>query len=78
MLMVGIDWARQKHDAALVSSEGELFERITFRHTAEGFDALANAIAGYEPDPSLVRVGLDCTTGHCCPGCWIGDTSSTA
>lgn len=63
MLMVGIDWARHKHDAALVSSEGELFERITFRHTAEGFDAIANAIVGYEPDPSLVRVGLELHDG---------------
>ena len=45
MLIVGIDWARYKHDAVLLNSTGKLLERITFPHTADGFGALADTVA---------------------------------
>jgi len=59
MLIVGIDWSKSKHDAALMDSDGEVLERLVVRHCLEGLEALAQAIARRENNPAEVRVAVE-------------------
>lgn len=59
MLIVGIDWSRGKHDAALMDSDGQVLEQLVVRHSHDGLESLAQAIAGRERDPGKVRVVVE-------------------
>jgi len=59
MLIVGIDWSRSKHDAVLMDSDGQVLEQLVVRHSLEGLEALAQAIARREGSPAEVRVAVE-------------------
>ena len=63
MLIVGIDWSKSKHDAALMEPEGGVLEQLVVPHSREGLEALAQAIGHRERDPGEVRVAMEQHTG---------------
>lgn len=63
MIILGIDWARSKHDALLMDPTGRVVQRLTIPHDARGLQRLADAVAVHEPDPSRVRVAVEMHDG---------------
>lgn len=63
MIIVGIDWAKSKHDIAIMHPHGAVSEKLVVKHTGAGLDRLAAVIAGYESDPSQVRVAVESHDG---------------
>jgi len=63
MIIVGIDWARSKHDLVLMDEHGQVTERRQVTHDAAGLQQLAAAIAEHEPEPRNVRVAIEMHDG---------------
>jgi transposase len=69
MIIVGIDWARSKHDLILIHQSGEVIHRMQVTHDAQGLDAIAAAIAEHEPHPDRVRIAIEMHDGALL--CWL-------
>ena len=63
MIIVGIDWARSKHDLVLMDEHGQVNQRLQVTHDAAGLEQLASAIAEQEPEPADVRVAIEMHDG---------------
>ena len=64
MIYVGIDVSKDKHDCAIVSSEGEVLADVfTVQNNLDGFKLLFQRLKSVAPDLSKVKVGLE-ATGH--------------
>ena len=64
MIYVGIDVSKDKHDCAIVFTEGEgLTDVFTVQNNLDGFKLLLQRIKSAAPDLSKVKVGLE-ATGH--------------
>ena len=62
MIYVGIDVAKEKHDAFIINSEGEIIQDVfTFINDSIGFEKLLSAIPNVPKDK--IKVGLE-ATGH--------------
>lgn len=59
MIIVGFDWARDKHDVCIQDSEGETVHEQTVGHDAGELEQLRFSIAQLEPNPSAVHVALE-------------------
>jgi len=63
MIIVGIDWARSKHDLVLMNTSGDVVERMQITHDAGGLEQIAAAVARHEPEPLSVRVAVEMHDG---------------
>ena len=64
MIYVGIDVSKDKHDCAIVSSDGEVLTDVfTIQNNLDGFKLLFQRIKSVAPDLAKVKVGLE-ATGH--------------
>lgn len=66
MIYVGIDVAKDKHDLAILGSDGEvLLSRYTFPNNRDGFEDMIKQIQSFSSDLTQIKVGLE-ATGHYC------------
>jgi transposase len=67
MLYVGIDIAKNKHDVAIIDSEGTIFVRhLEITNNSEGFQHLKQTLDNLvQVTGDTVQVGLE-DTGHYC------------
>ena len=63
MIIVGIDWARSKHDLVLMQEDGQVVQRLQVTHDAAGMQRVAAAIAEHELEPRNVRVAIEMHDG---------------
>ena len=63
MIYVGIDWARDRHYVVVLDGSGTRLHEQFVAHTAEALAALADGLAGLEPDPAAVRVAIELHDG---------------
>ena len=63
MIIVGIDWARSKHDLVLMSRDGQVLERYCVCHDANGLNRLAAAVARHASAPDQVHVAVETHDG---------------
>jgi len=63
MIIVGIDWARSKHDLVLMDAQGQVSQQLQVTHDAKGMQQIATAITQQEPHPSEVRVAVEMHDG---------------
>ncbi len=61
MYYVGIDIAKDKHDCAIIDSEGNVLDSFTFGNNKIGFNAFSNSISKFLP--LEITIGLE-STGH--------------
>lgn len=59
MIYVGIDWGRTTHHVSVLDSAGQQLQRQAVSHNAEALAGLARTLAGFEPDPAQVCVGIE-------------------
>lgn len=59
MVIVGFDWARDKHDVCIQDPAGKVLYRGTVAHRAEGFEVLRQRIASLESDPAAVHAAME-------------------
>jgi transposase len=59
MIIVGFDWARDKHDVCIQDPAGKVLYRGTVAHRAEGLEGLRQRIASLESDPAAVRAAME-------------------
>jgi hypothetical protein len=59
MVIVGFDWARDKHDVCIMDSDGCILYAGTVRHDAAALDELAARIDALESDRSAVNAGIE-------------------
>ena len=66
MIYVGLDVAKDKHDCAILGSNGEvLLSGFTFPNNRDGFEELLKQILSFSSDITQTKVGLE-ATGHYC------------
>jgi len=63
MIIVGIDWARSKHDLVLMSPDGRVLERCCVCHDADGLARFAAVVARHSSTPDQVRVAVETHDG---------------
>lgn len=63
MIIVGIDWARSKHDLVLMDAHGQVNQHLQVTHDAAGMQRIAAAIAEHEPHADEVRVAVEMHDG---------------
>ena len=63
MIIIGIDWARSKHDLVLMDQHGQVTQRMQATHDAQGMQQIADAIAEHEYDTKQVRVAIEMHDG---------------
>lgn len=64
MLYVGIDIAKEKHDACVIDQEGNtLLKSFTFPNSAAGANALLARVSKLNPESTPVTIGME-ATGH--------------
>jgi transposase len=63
MTIVGIDWARSKHDLVLMDEAGHVIQRMQVTHDAQGMQQITHAIAAHEPHASEVRIAIEMHDG---------------
>jgi len=63
MLLIGIDWADDHHDAAFMDEPGTILEEFRFTHDVDGFDLLHQRIKQYGVSPGEVLVALETKHG---------------
>jgi transposase len=63
MLLVGIDWADDHHDAVIMDEPGNILEAFRFAHDVDGFDQLHQFIRSYEKVPGQVLVAIETKHG---------------
>ena len=54
MIIVGFDWARDKHDVCVQDPAGETLCNGIVKHNAEAFERLRLKLAELEPNPAAV------------------------
>jgi transposase len=59
MVIVGFDWARDKHDVCIQNELGEILYAGVVAHDAAALDELAARIDALEPDRSSVNAGME-------------------
>ncbi|MBO0866622.1 MAG: IS110 family transposase [Mycobacterium sp.] len=62
-IFVGIDWAEQHHDVAVVDGSGEVLARFRIGDDVAGLTRLTEAVAGLCGDPAAVHVALETDRG---------------
>ncbi len=63
MIIVGLDWARYKHDYLLMASTGEILQRGRIPHNAAGLQELAARIEHHAGSDHNIRVGIEMNDG---------------
>jgi len=63
MIIIGIDWARSKHDLVLMDAHGQVNQHLQVTHDAAGMQRIAAAIAEHEPRAGQVRVAIEMHDG---------------
>ena len=63
MIIVGIDWARSKHDLVLMDEQGQVIQRLQVPHDAKGMQQIAATIAEHEPHTRDVRIAIEMHDG---------------
>ena len=63
MIILGIDWARSKHDLVLMDASGQVIQRMQVSHDAEGMQQIADTLAQHEPRASMVRIAIEMHDG---------------
>jgi len=63
MIIVGLDWARYKHDYLIMAPTGEILHRGRIPHNAAGLQELAATIEHYAGADHNVRVGIEMNDG---------------
>ena len=63
MVIIGIDWARYKHDYLIMEPTGEILQRGAIPHNADGLKKMAAAIERCEPHSQDVRVSIEMNDG---------------
>jgi transposase len=63
MIIVGIDWARCKHDYLLMAPTGEILQRGRIPHNAAGLQELAATIERHAGSDRNIRVGIEMNDG---------------
>jgi transposase len=63
MIIVGIDWARSKHDLTFMDEQGQVLQRMQVPHDAEGMQQIATTIAEHQPRASEVRIAIEMHDG---------------
>lgn len=63
MIILGIDWARSKHDLVFMLKDGQVVQRMQLAHNAQSLEQLVTLVAQYEPDPQQVRVAIEMHDG---------------
>lgn len=58
-ITVGIDWAEDHHDAAIMSASGSIERRLRFSADAAGFTELLTAIAEHGGHPDETSIGIE-------------------
>lgn len=63
MYFVGIDWADQKHDIAIVDQDGKIvLKRLTIKKSRAGFEKLVDTLRKLSDDPQDFKIGIE--TSH--------------
>lgn len=63
MYFVGIDWADQKHDIAVVDATGEIVvKKMTIPKSRAGFDQLVRKLRQLSDNPQGIKIGIE--TAH--------------
>ena len=63
MIHLGLDWAEDHHDIAVMDEEGTVLAERRVPDTIGGVAAIHALVAEYEADPSCVVVGIETTRG---------------
>ncbi len=63
MIIIGLDWARSKHDYLLMAPTGEILQRGRIPHNTTGLQELAARIDRYVGSARDVRVGIEMNDG---------------
>jgi len=63
MIIVGIDWARSKHDLVLMDANGQVSQHLQVTHDAAGMQQIAAAIAEHEPHAGDARIAIEMHDG---------------
>jgi len=63
MIIVGIDWARSKHDLVLMQEDGQVIRHLQVTHDARGMQQIAAAITEHEPRPGEARIAVEMHDG---------------
>ena len=63
MIIIGLDWARSKHDYLLMAPTGEILQRGRIPHNSTGLQELAARIEQYVGPDRDVRVGIEMNDG---------------
>ena len=63
MIIVGLDWARCKHDYLLMTPTGEILQRGRIPHNATGLQELAARIEHHAGCDHNIRVGIEMNDG---------------
>lgn len=59
MIIVGFDWARDKHDVCVQNPRGKKLYEGVVKHDADALEQLRTRLAELEPDPAAVCVALE-------------------
>ena len=59
MIIIGIDWAKSKHDIVFIDKDGKILEHIVVEHVLQGFTAITDRIRVYETNPDEVLIGIE-------------------
>jgi transposase len=63
MIIVGLDWGRNNHEYVLMATNGDILQRGSVAHNADGLDELAGRIDVHVRSPQEVRVGIEMNDG---------------
>jgi transposase len=63
MLLIGVDWADDHHDAAFMNEAGEILEEFRLTHDQDGFDLLHQHVKRYDVSPEEVLVAIETKHG---------------
>lgn len=59
MVIVGVDWARDKHDLCIQDPTGKVLHACSVAHDFAALEAVTELIGRFEADPSAVHVALE-------------------
>jgi transposase len=62
-MLVGIDWAVEEHAVCVVDDHGEVLDRFTIAHSADGFDRLTTRL-GHHGEPTAVPIAIERPDGR--------------
>lgn len=59
MVIVGLDWARDKHELVIMGENGEILAQHSLLHRGDKFAEFAEELTGYVAEPQQVRVAIE-------------------